>query len=423
MIHVLSKPADQIDNHDIESLVESRVPEGEQIEFKEALPAKGESLDPWENDQDKIGDRAKNAILEETVAFANAHGGALVLGIEETGSKPPIAKGIKPVPRCGDLADRLKLVFRDCVEPQLPHIEIVGVETKDRDGVVILRVGRSRRAPHRVTSTLNCPVRRSDRYEKMTMREIQDMTLNVARGLERLKGVFRWREERFVGGLEYLSQFKNWYGLRITAVPVVEDLPLDRVFRGHGIIPELVEPWRRVFRETPGLKGELRWDEPRGAHNWRPILRGARMKSPPHPGIRQASESYREIHCDGLLEWVVHSNRSVELNSDRPVVMFANVATWADRVRRYANAPTAEYAIEVQFRAMGDGVIVKRPCEPKELGTLRPDRSLFPRYSLADQADVPQLLGLFYRDFWNFFEQDAADEDMKLLIENWPEEG
>ena len=47
----------------------------------------------------------------------------------------------------------------------------------------------------------------------------------------------------------------------------------------------------------------------------------------------------------------------------------------------------------------------------------------FPRYSLADQADIPQLLGLFYRDFWNFLEKDAADEDMKLLIENWLEKG
>ena len=58
--------------------------------------------------------------------------------------------------------------------------------------------------------------------------------------------------------------------------------------------------------------------------------------------------------------------------------MFANVATGVDRVRRYVNAPTAEYAIEVQFRVVGDGVTVKRPCEPRELGRLWPDRSLSP---------------------------------------------
>ena len=135
------------------------------------------------------------------------------------------------------------------------------------------------------------------------------------------------------------------------------------------------------------------------------------------------SRDYREIHCDGLLEWGFFAKQSIELNPDRPVVMFANVAAWADRVRRYANAPTAEYAIEVQFRFVGDAVTVKLPYTPTVEGKLRPDRSLFPRYSLGDRTDVPQLLGLFYRDFWNFLEKDAADEEMKLLIENWPEKG
>ena len=84
MIQVLSKPADQIDIHDIESLIEEKVPEGEQIEFKETLPAKGQGPDPWMSDKKKIGDFAKRTILEETIAFANAHGGALLLGIVES---------------------------------------------------------------------------------------------------------------------------------------------------------------------------------------------------------------------------------------------------------------------------------------------------------------------------------------------------
>ena len=189
MIEVLSKPSGQIGITDIESLIASKVPEGEQIEFKGNLPAKGQTLDPWESGSDQIGDRAKDKILEEVVAFANAHGGALLLGIKESDTKPPVATKISPIPRCQDLAERLKLVFRDCVEPQLPRLEVfaVPVPTKNESGVIILRVGRSRLAPHRVTRTLVCPIRRSDRCEEMTMREIQDMTLNVSRGLERLE--------------------------------------------------------------------------------------------------------------------------------------------------------------------------------------------------------------------------------------------
>ena len=49
MIEVLSKPADQIRISDIESLIDSQVPESEQIEFKESLPArrKTPSIHGW----------------------------------------------------------------------------------------------------------------------------------------------------------------------------------------------------------------------------------------------------------------------------------------------------------------------------------------------------------------------------------------
>ena len=179
MIELLSMPAGQIDSSHIKSFVDSKVPEGEQVEFKQSLPAKDGKFDPWMSGEDKIGDRAKKEILEEVAAFANAHGGALFLGIKESDGKPAVAGEISPVPRCEELAERLKLVFRDCVEPQLPRLEIFAVPVKDGEGIVIIRVGRSRLAPHRVTKTLVCPIRRSDRCEKMTMREIQDMTLNL----------------------------------------------------------------------------------------------------------------------------------------------------------------------------------------------------------------------------------------------------
>ncbi len=417
MTQVLSKPVDQIDIHDIESLIESRVPEGERIEFKEALPAKGRTPDPWTNGQDEIGDRAKSAILEETVAFANAHGGALVLGIKESGSKPPVAKEIKPVPRCGELADRLKLVFRDCVEPQLPFIEIFGVETEGRSGVVILRVGRSRQAPHRITKTLVCPIRRSDRCEKMTMREIQDMTLNVARGLERLNGRLNERHEHFLREFERLPQ---GYGLRMTAVPVVEDLPLDRVFRGRDIIPELAEPWHKIFGHTPENKVELPWIEPSDLLlNWRPMLRAARA-DPDSSGWHHSS--YREIHWDGLLElgFVWEGKERRDLHPAWPIVIFANLAAWADRVRRYANVPSAEYAVEVQLDVKRLPINEERLNAHYSLPRLGPGSTVFPRYALGDPTDVGQLLKSFHHDFWNRLGQDVGDEDGNFVIENWP---
>ena len=118
MTNMLSKPADQIALVDIEQLISSEVPEGDQLEFKETLTAEGRSIDPWIEGKDHIGNPAKDKLLKECVAFANAHGGVLLLGIRESTSSPPIATEILPLPRSVDLAERLKLLFRDRVEPQ-----------------------------------------------------------------------------------------------------------------------------------------------------------------------------------------------------------------------------------------------------------------------------------------------------------------
>ena len=52
-------------------------------------------------------------------------------------------------------------------------------------------------APHRHTVTKECYIRRADRTEKMTMREIQDLTLQVERGLVKIERRFGEREELF----------------------------------------------------------------------------------------------------------------------------------------------------------------------------------------------------------------------------------
>lgn len=145
---------------DINELITSRTPEGEQIEFKEGLSSTRQGHEPWSDGKNKISDRARDKILEEVVAFANAHGGALLLGIGESTTKPSVAANISPVPQCVELADRLKMVFRDCVEPQLPQIEIFAVPTQGQSGVVLLRTIRSRLAPHRIKTTRVCPIRR-----------------------------------------------------------------------------------------------------------------------------------------------------------------------------------------------------------------------------------------------------------------------
>ena len=418
MIEVLSKPADQIDIDDINALITSEVPEGEQIEFKESLPAKGQKPDQWTTGQNQIGDIAKDKILTEVVAFANAHGGALLLGIKESATKPPVAAKITPIPRCADLAERLKLVFRDRVEPQLPRLEVFAVPTKDEGGVVIIRVGRSRLAPHRITKTRVCPVRRSDRCEEMTMREIQDMTLNVSRGLEQLDKRLLERSERYKEEFKRLQTPEDAFGIRLTAVPTGEEIRIDRVFHQGSIINKFSIQWRTVSRQRNFNRHTLVSPFNAPFSDWRPILRGTRAE---HYSDRSkhSYNYYRELHCDGLVELGIvlcsAEFRSKPLFSpDWLVVMFANVAVWADHIRKQADAPTMEYALDVEIRVAGDAVLPHEELFPTDL-TL--PNVIFPRYPLNDPDEIPRLLTSFELDCWNSFHKDMSTGQGTLEIQ------
>lgn len=433
MFSLISKPADQVGKDDITALIETHVPEGEQIEFKASLSESGRSPDPWMEGNSRIGERARNRILEETVAFANAHGGTLIIGIRESESKPPIAVEITPIPRCVELAERFRLMFRDCVEPQIPNLEAFGVPTDSESGVAIIRVGRSRLAPHRVIPTRVCPVRREDRCESLTMREIQDMTLNVSRGLERFDKRLAERSERFLRELDRLETPDDSYGLRFTALPVGEEISYERVCDSQGIIPELRVPWCTVTRIRGNNRQNLGVRHQFTPSFWRPILRGARADI--HSSLnRQSYLGYQELHCDGTVEaGFAACNEESRLDPNLALSLFANTANWANHVRNQSSAPILEFAIEVEIRVAGKLLMVRLPDDDvlkavifpataEEAGVRlehhapRVSNAKFPAYTLNSEVTPLDLLSIFSQDFWNWLGKYVPSNTEEFLI-------
>lgn len=436
MIEIVSKPAELIGENDIQALIEMEVPESEQIEFKETLPKRKNSQDPWFLGENKIGEGARNELLQEAVAFANAHGGALLLGIRESKSKPPVAAKITPIPRCVELADRLRLNFRDCVEPQIPRLEVFGVPTDSDSGVVIVRVGRSRLAPHRVEPTRNCTVRRADRCEKMTMREIQDMTLNVSRGMERLDKRLADRSERFRQELGRLETPDDSYALRFTALPVGEEISYERVYDRQGIIPELRVPWCAVTRIRGNIRQNLGVRHQFPPVYWRPILRGARADINSSLN-RQSYLGYQELHCDGTVEaGFAACNKESRLDPNLALSLFANTANWANHVRNQSSAPILEFAIEVEIRVAGKLLMVRLPDDDvlnavifpataEEAGVRferlapRVSNAKFPVYTLNSEVTPVDLLAIFSQDFWNWLGKYVPSNTEEFVIGQW----
>ncbi len=425
MTDILSKPIDQITRADIKSLVTSGVPEGERMEFKRGLPAERGNKDPW-RDQGKIASYAQNKILKGVVSFANAYGGVLVLGIEEDGkAQPAVAKGIDPISKCEDLAGRFRKIFRDRVEPKLPSCDIFAVDT-DREGagVVVFRVpGRSRLAPHRITKTWICPIRRWDRSEDMTMREIQDMTLNVARGLERLDKKLQEREKKFKHEFKRLSTPECAYGVRITAVPVGDDLRLQRICRPWGKLVEGIKtPSVTVERHNPGtspttIKG-LRCQR---AHDvghtlWKPQLRAARSYSQYEhlPDVTLTYDAYLELHCDGLVEFgwlqVIEDSNKVALFLNDFVLELANVICWVHELRSYARAGQVEYAVQIAVHVENEKIFVVSAMNSDTpishrlasfAGQLSSGLTMMPTYTLFEISEAGEILSTFEHDLCN----------------------
>ncbi|MDH5527572.1 MAG: ATP-binding protein [Nitrospirota bacterium] len=306
MIPLFTKPLNTITGVDLCQLWLQEIPEGQTVKFKETLPSKS-GQDPWFNGKNSIGDYARNKILEEIVAFANAGGGNLVIGVRESSDHPKRAVELAPIPRCHELADRLRYAIRDCVDPQIPAVEVIGVSQDDMSdqGAVLIRLPQSRLAPHRLNETKECYIRRADRTEKMWMREIQDMCVDLVRGIQLVDAQFNERSQIFdqftVDGMDNKVPeigSNGYYGYRVTALPVGSNIFIKRPYS----LQELNEKSGSISI----FRGESEYEiySPIGSHSHggqlEPRLRSA-YREVNRPGKGKWA---RTIHCGGLVEFV-----------------------------------------------------------------------------------------------------------------------
>src|SRR5262249_21465276 len=104
---VFAGPIDEITFKDISHLAEAKVEEGIRLEFKRTFSTSDGQPDRWMRDQTGIGRIARDDIAKEVVAFANAYGGVVIIGIDETDDHPK---------RAGQLASPQMPQVADCAE-------------------------------------------------------------------------------------------------------------------------------------------------------------------------------------------------------------------------------------------------------------------------------------------------------------------
>jgi Schlafen, AlbA_2 len=397
---MFGKELSQLTCEDIQLLIDEEHQESQTLEFKSELSSEGRTTDPWIEGGGKIGDLAKRKILDEIVAFANGYGGWMFLGIEESDDEPKRAVGITPIRSCADLAVRLRHICRDLIEPQLPIIQIEGVATEDDgSGVVGFYVPRSRLAPHRNKGNRECYMRRADRSEKMTMREIQDLTIHNLRRSDDLDRLFKSRLEMGRKWFdEFLAQGDGANGalqLHLIGIPT-EPLSIGRVHDRSDLQGHL--SFNGQSSNGHALEAHLL----RPMEEWRPVLRGTRGRyRRPNNWIEVELGDEGRVECVFAIEANQHGNF---LYREWMLGLIWNALAKIQRFRTLADAPGTEYAIEIELSVVGTklGVPDTSGYTPFECDAQFPvGRHAFVRYSIGPIEEFDQVSNLMQQDFWD----------------------
>jgi len=135
-----SKKLEEITESDLKYLTDEGIIEEKKLEYKSELPGNTEE--------------AKKKFLATVSSFANASGGDIIHGIIEnrdTG-KPVALKGIK-IENLDQVIQRLEQIIRDGIEPNISSssIDIQPILLDNSNYILIIRVGKSWLAPHRIS--------------------------------------------------------------------------------------------------------------------------------------------------------------------------------------------------------------------------------------------------------------------------------
>jgi hypothetical protein len=386
-----------------ELLANGGYPESEQVEYKEYVPGR-DGPDQWHADPNRgISEYARDKLLAEIVAFANTHGGHFIVGIQESADRPKRAVAIRAVNACADLADRLRQAAFANIEPRLAALQVKSVPTDEQgNGVLVVRVPQSRGAPHRLMSTRSdtarhCYIRRGDSTEALTMREIQDLTLNIVRGHEAvLRGFDRLRADfdKHLSKAYLRSDTHATIGIRASAVPI-QALSLNR----HDI--EFVrDRIKRDFLITyrPGYNSQALLSV--YGYNTRPTLRGLSI-------YNEFPDAYYEhvVLLDGShnLIWMHQAQHNAEADNVAYLSWIlgasASLLHALSRTSEVAEHPAAEFGVEIEIRGFKRGADVVFDNHGR--GRLPETSFILPQYSFIPEAGESEVLNQVYVDVLN----------------------
>jgi hypothetical protein len=407
---------------DVQQVCTDHVPEGTEIEYKSDLPTKGgrAQLDAWHSGG-AVGEYARNTIAEEVIAFANTMGGVVCIGIGETQDHPKRADKPQPLPRVHELARRLRQAVYDVIDPPLSVLEAVGVDMDGQgNGVVVLRVPPSRRRPHRHAVNKEVFYRRADESVRISMREIQELTIravseaaHIESKIRRRRDEFREASVRWIKNAYHVHEEHWGAAIQFLAIPAS---PFDLV-RVAGR-PNLINLDSMLIATTRRGNAEMKWPF-LPTTQWRPSLRSISSSytaTATATGTRHAAYS---LETDGTCEL----SMCLKLTEERRDIYeswllggFGTILSWIGRLKK-------ESGIDVEYILAPQVSVFSKPATLKAIeGEFDFDGQLpigtydFPLISIGSAEEEPALVRTFDADIWNLAGEDALRRPRSFVL-------
>lgn len=400
---------------DLEALVRDGVPEGPSLDYKRTL-SHPDGDDPWIRGQGRIGRPARDELAIAVVAFANAYGGTVLLGVDEGTGNTGIPERLSPLPRAADLAERLHRAISDVIDPPMPGFLVVPILEPEGEGggVIALRVAASDAAPHGVGSPPNAYVRRGASATPMTMRDIQSVFWDARTRRERIDAIRARESAALALGMGSGS------ALQALAANLVVD-PDGLLARCTAIAHHPLMLPLEALRDT---LPEIRLTASAFGSGWALPFGGG------HPpfGWRPRAHGFQAID-DGPSLWTVLQDGTISVIGVSPgdsrgqatQLQFpgtfaqhaAQIVVMADWLRREAGRPDIPVEIDIEFLNSGEA----RGYDGQGLGHVNPAVEIGP-VLLTNRSGAESTFRELEQQIWNGFGLTHVDR-ARVNFKKW----
>jgi hypothetical protein len=261
---------ESIDEAALSGLVANAVAERRDLEFKRDLPGGR--------------DEEVKEFLADVTSLANAQGGDLLFGIEDSAGVASEVPGIATADSDADIL-RLENILRDGVEPRLIGVRTHWVPLVSGTGVIVLRVPPSFAAPHRIRFRNNGRFfnRNSRGKYEMDVHELRS-AFNQAEGLPQR---FRQQHDEAVAGAKGL------------------DMPFQLIGNPTAVASYMPTGLFRELRELPIDQDNAVLPVRPSNVNWTHTLEGLLVSTTPNDAglVRSYAHTHRNGRVD--LAWTI----------------------------------------------------------------------------------------------------------------------